>query len=242
MELISPEMQEKFKDDVQTLSWLSLEAKGLLMIKALREKVLPKIKKVHSTQEAVELTNSDDSGDSFVGFSDLVVDFEGYTKPVVLDLKTSSVTYKSDSVKESQQLSIYVYGLEDKYKTNLAGYVVLNKKVRKNRTKVCETCKHTVLNATHKTCNNIVANGERCGGKWTVTTEFDIDVDIIIDEIPTETTDKVLDLIDDVHSKIKAGEFPQNIQECFSTKYHRRCPFYDLCHSNSMVGLVKKDD
>ena len=242
MELISPEMQEKFKDDVQALSWLSLEAKGLLMIKALREKVLPKIKKVHSTQEPVSLGNSDASGDEFIGFIDLVVNFEGYDKPIIFDLKTSSVKYEPESVKESQQLCIYSYAAGDKYKTKLAGYIVLQKKIRKIRTKTCTSCKHVTINSSAKTCDNKDAGGERCGQPWSVVTTFDVDVDIIVDEIDPKTEDTVLNLMDDTHSKIKEGHFPQDISSCFNKKFHSRCEFYDLCFSNSMVGLVKKKD
>lgn len=240
MELIPSEFYSLHSDDVRQLSGMSLQVKGLLMIKALREKILPKITKVHSTQEAIALGNTDESGDSFIGFVDFIADYEGYDKPIIFDLKTSSVKYAPESVQESQQLTIYTYAAGDKYNTKLAGYIVLSKKIRKIRTKVCSDCKHTVVNNTSKTCNNIIANSERCGGAWDITVEFDVDVDVIIDTIPSKTEEIVLDLMDNTHAKIKAGEFPQNPDSCFNKKYHRRCVYYDLCHSNSMEGLVKK--
>jgi len=236
LELLTDEEQAA-NPDINNLSRLSLQRKGLLMIKALREKILPNIEHVHSTQEAIELKNQDSSGDTFIGFIDFVASYKGYDKPIIFDLKTSSVPYKTDSVRDSQQLTIYSYAVCDKYESRLAGYVVLSKKIRKNRTKTCTKCSHSVLNNTSKTCNSGEGKN-RCGGEWKTTVEFDVDVQVIVDEIPAYTEEKILTMIDSTHQNIRAQNFEQNWDNCIHPKYHSKCPFYELCRSGDTKGLV----
>lgn len=230
--------EEELKLSVNEQSFISLKRKGELMIKALREQVMPNIEKVIAVQHRVKLENQDDSGDAFIGVIDFVVKYKGYDKPIIMDLKTSSVKYKPESVKESQQLCIYVYAAGEEFKTDLAGYVVLDKKIRKTRTKTCTKCSHTVVNNTSKTCNNDV-NNKRCGAEWKTNTAFSVDVYTIVDSIHIDTEEKVLDLIDKSHDEIKRGVFVQNWDSCISPTYHRKCAYYEYCRSGSMEGLVK---
>src|SRR5690606_28579539 len=70
------------------MNWLSLKRKGFLMIKAYKEKILPKLEKVHSIQEYVSIEN--EIGDKIIGYVDLVADVKG-VGTVILDNKTSSI-------------------------------------------------------------------------------------------------------------------------------------------------------
>ena len=116
------------------MNWLSLKNKGLLMLKAYRKKVMPRIEKVYAVQKYVSLKN--DEGDSVIGYVDLIADVKGIGT-VILDNKTSAMEYEDDSVITSPQLSLYVHMLEAEYNTRTAGFIVLRKQVIKNRKKTC---------------------------------------------------------------------------------------------------------
>ncbi len=103
--------------------WKSLQQKGIIMLDSFNKDILPKIKKVYSTEEKTEIVN--DENDSSIGYCDTVIELEGYDKPIILDFKTAAKAYKSKSVKYSAQLAQYLFTLGVKYNTNLAGYVVL---------------------------------------------------------------------------------------------------------------------
>jgi hypothetical protein len=213
--------------------WLSLKEKGLLMLQAYRTKVLPSIKKVLDVQIEISLSNGEDS---VTGFVDLVADIEGHGT-VILDNKTSSIEYAEDSVITSPQLSLYMHALHGQYKTRKAGYIVLRKQIKKNRVKICSKCGHDGSSTRHATCANTI-EGKRCGGQWDETTSPDVDVQIIIDEIPERTEDIVLDNYDSVTHAIKAGVFPRNLQSCKNV-YGGPCPYFNLCYKNLNTGLEK---
>lgn len=65
-------------------------------------------------------------------------------------------------------------------------------------------------------------------------------ITVIIDEIPQALEDKVLEQYDNACEKIKAGEFPANLESCVDAKGFR-CSYYKLCHESSMDGLVSLD-
>lgn len=226
-----PEDQLVFLNHV---NWLCLKTKGLLMVNAFKTKILPSITKVHSIEEAIDFSNEE--GDSIVGSADFVVDYKGYDKPVILDLKTSARPYESDSVVLSPQLSVYLVGLGEKYNTNYAGYVVLNKNVIKNRTKICKTCKNDGSGKRHKTCDVIVEK-KRCDGEWDMTIDFDIITQVIIDKIPERTSSLVMENFNDINQLIKSEVFPRNLQSC-KTGYGK-CQFFDKCYKDSEEGLIR---
>ena len=221
------------------LNWLSLRRKGLLMIKAYREKVMPRIEKVYSIQEYVTLENS--AGDKVTGYVDLVADVKDIGM-CILDNKTSAMEYEEDSVLTSPQLSLYVHILEEKYKTRRAGYIVLNKSIIKNRKKICSKCGNDGSGGRHKTCNATV-EGKRCNGDWNETISPDVFVQFITDEIPPKTEEIVLQNFDTINESIKQEVFPRNLNSCLNT-FGSKCPYYDLCYLGKMTGLVdmnKKD-
>ena len=219
------------------LNWLSSRRKGLLMLKAYRKKVMPKLEKVHEVQKYVDLTN--EQGDSIIGYVDLIADVKG-EGTVILDNKTSAREYAEDSVVTSPQLSLYLHALQDKYKTRKAGYIVMRKGIIKNRTKVCSKCGYDGSGARHKTCSNVL-DGVRCNGDWTETFDFDVFIQFIVNEIPEQTETIVLENSDTINEAIKAGLFPRNLNSC-ENYYGGRCVYFDLCYKNKPNGLIKKDN
>lgn len=109
-------------------NWVSLQRKGLMIIAAYREQVLPRIKRVIAVQKHVKLTNTD--GDTFVGFVDMICEWED-GRILIVDHKTSSIKYAADSVETSKQLATYYEACQMNMKVDAACYIVLPKKIRK---------------------------------------------------------------------------------------------------------------
>lgn len=108
------------------ICWLSLRKKGLMLIEAYRQDILPEIEECFSIQQRVHLPNED--GHFIIGFIDAVVSFKSMPGvKVVLDNKTSSTKYKDDSVALSPQLATYLEFKE----LDHGAYGVLGKKLRK---------------------------------------------------------------------------------------------------------------
>lgn len=115
--------------------YYSLLQKGYIMIDSYVDQILPKIKTVHEVQYNINMKNT--NGDSFIGVVDLVATLiDG--KCYILDNKTSSKKYKSDSVGESGQLATYFEALKDTYDLAGAGYIVIPKTIRKKKEPKCE--------------------------------------------------------------------------------------------------------
>lgn len=107
------------------IHWTSLYRKGLYLLTAYRQDVLPKIKEVFNIQEKVSLKDGDDE---FIGYIDFEASF--IDEPDVIytcDNKTSSKAYPEDSVRTKHQLCYYT-----EFKgTNKGCYVVVEKELRK---------------------------------------------------------------------------------------------------------------
>lgn len=222
--------------------WICLRRKGHLMMAAFQKKVMPKVNQVLAVQEKVTLENED--ADELVGYVDWVAELEGHGT-VILDNKTSSIEYEEDAVLSSPQLSLYTHILEDKYNTRKAGYIVFRKGIIKNRKKICSVCGHDGSGGRHKTCDATV-NGKRCNGAWNETVNPDVHVQIIINEIPKQTENIVLDNLNGITEAIKAKVFTRNLNSC-SNWYGGKCPYFGKCYKEDMTGLLdmkeeKKDE
>lgn len=238
-------------------NWACLHTKGLLMLNAVREKILPRIKEVLSVQETVELNNALieptdtvdqikkklEEADKIIGFVDLVCKFDDIEKPVIFDFKTSSIDYETDAVLTNPQLTLYVRSLSDKYDyTRNAGFFVLHKRVIKNKKKVCANCNYDGSGQRHKTCNNEI-EGKRCNGEWKETIDPEIKVQIITGEIPTQTEDVILENFDYINEAIKNGVFSRNLQSCVMP--YGKCAYYNKCYKgddSDLVSVEKKDE
>lgn len=231
-------------DDKRLLNhynWLCLRHKGLLMLKAYKTKVMPKITEVLGVQVYVKLEN--DQNDSVIGYADLVCRFQGHKEPIIFDNKTSSIDYDEDKVLTSPQLTLYVDALSDQYEnTKKAGFIVLHKRIIKNRVKICSQCGYDGTGARHKTCNNFtIVDGDsqkeaRCNGEWEETINPECKVQIIIDEIPEQTTALVMENIDNINQAIKNEVYVRNLNSCVSA--WGKCEFYNRCYKGSDEGLV----
>lgn len=232
------------KIDYNSHLWLMAEVRGHLMLKAVQEHILPNIKEVLSTQEQINLDNG--SGDTIIGYVDMVAKYKEYDTPIVFDFKTSTRAYESDAVLTSPQLSLYMHALSDKYKTRKAGFIVLSKTINKNRVKTCKRCGNVAeKGARHKTCNkehelDIKNPGtERCGGEWEEVINPSAFVTVLIDDIPEAAENLVISNADAVNQSIKNQVFIKNFGNCHA--YNRPCEFYNLCWHGKMDGLVKSE-
>jgi hypothetical protein len=227
-------LKKEDKEFFNEVNWYGMMRKGQLMLDKAIELIDENVEEVLSAQRKVELKNED--GDEIVGYIDFIVKWKGYDKPIVMDLKTSSIIYEDDSVRTSPQLSLYLHAVSEEYDTRLAGYLVLNKRVKKNRVKICSVCGYNGTGARHKTCSHEV-EGERCGGAWDEQLSFEINTQVIIDEIPEHFETMVLDNMDTVNHSIKTNVYPRNLGAC--VKPWGKCDFYHLCHSDKMDGLIE---
>lgn len=108
------------------MGYLSLQEKGKLIVKALKEWLDENVAETHYCQKKILIKN--ENGDSFIGYLDFVVTLKDGRK-VLIDLKTSSDPakyYPKESAAKSRQLGIYAQeeGIED------VGYLVADKKIR----------------------------------------------------------------------------------------------------------------
>jgi len=240
-------LSKKEKKLINYTSWLCLKVKGKMLLQEAKRIIDENMIELLGTQVKVELENED--GDTSIGYADLVVRWKGYDKPIVMDFKTSSPDYKSDSVRTSPQLSGYVLGLSERFEnTKLGGYIVLNKNIVKNKIKICASCFYNGTGKTHRLCNNEIENSmmentrtSRCNGEWIETFTRSVKSQVIIDETTEDFTQKTLDNYDFVCKNVKAGEFPQNFGSCIRYGISK-CDFYNLCHEDKMDDLEKKSE
>lgn len=208
-------------------NWMSLRRKGHLMLKAHREKVLPRIAHVIATQKKIDLLN--DTQDTLVGYIDAIVNWED-GRTIIFDYKTSSIEYEEDSVITSPQLSIY--SIAENIST--AGYIVFRKGILKNRVKICSRCGFDGSGARHKTCSNEL-NKIRCNGTWIETITPEVDIQVIIGDIPERTKEIVMENLHQTNEAIHKELFVRNLDSCI--KPWGKCPYYNKCWSNTDEGL-----
>lgn len=215
--------------------YYSLKKKGIVLIDSFNEEIMPRIKKVISTQETVILES--DSGDRFKAISDLICEWEDGST-ILFDIKTSIMPYEDDSVKKSIQLALYDNIFKNKYNVEKIGFLVLRKILKKNRTKVCQECGYVGTGGRHATCPNKRNNG-RCDGQWNETVRPEAYIQILIDDPNVLLEKNILETVDKVNVNIKEGDFYKNLTHCKRGK-NRYCDYYKVCYENSEAGLVKK--
>lgn len=111
-------------------AWVALRRKGLLMLHAYSEQVLPRVKRVIAVQRRIALDN--EIGDQFIGVVDAVLEWEDGNIYIV-DNKTSSVRYKAESANESAQLASYYEAIGAEYGASGVLYITISKSVRKKK-------------------------------------------------------------------------------------------------------------
>ena len=227
--------------------WFCLQKKGHYMLEAFKKKVIPRLTSVLSTQEKISITNDD--GDEVIGYIDLVSEVKGYDKPVILDIKTSAMKYdEDDAVIFSPQLSLYMNAVGEKYDTRLAGFIVLNKNLIKNKVKTCTSCGYTAeAGSRHKTCNNEVMEGPaigakniRCNGEWDEVIDPEVYVQFLIEEIPIAAENLVMENVDEINQAMKNGIYTKNTSSCLNS-FGSPCEYLKKCWYGSDEGLFQID-
>jgi hypothetical protein len=216
-------------------AWATLRLKGALLVKAYHDQVLPKIKKVIAVQKPVSIKNAE--GDEVAGFLDLIVEWED-GKTYLMDNKSSSVPYTPTSAKESQQLVLYYHMEKDTYKLDGVGFIVLSKKIIKNKLKTCTKCGNETT-GREKTCTRL-ENGVRCNGEFSISFNPEVEVQFIINEVDEAAEDRCIEVFDKTNEGLLNEKFDPNWQACIG-KYGK-CTYFDYCKKGSMDGLVKKEE
>lgn len=190
-------------------AWISLHHKANLFLQAYYKDVLPQIKKVLIVQEPVSIKNVE--GDEITGFLDLIAELEN-GKTYLLDNKTTSMKYTPESAQESQQLALYHYIMKDTYKLDGVGYIVMNKKINKNKVKICKEC--GVKNkSSHVTCNEFnsqdgsLAKVKRCKGEFSITMSPSVDIQIILSKLNEGLEEKTIEEFDKINTLISNAVF-----------------------------------
>jgi hypothetical protein len=166
----------------QNDSWFSLKHKGLLMLETYFTDILPHIDTVISTQKEVQLINEENN--TLQGFIDFIAVWkynpnvnsslppdlcEHDGKTIFFDNKTSSKSYATNSISNSAQLAIYSIFVNEPYGTSTAGYIVLDKRVRRMKLPPIKTqviigeIPSELVDRTFSDCNNIldkIKNGD----------------------------------------------------------------------------------
>lgn len=200
---------EKYKKE-----WVSLRRKGLMMLKAYQEQVMPHLSELHSIQTYVNIPNNE--GDKIIGFTDLIARFEinseaenakdlehlsDYNgKLIIFDNKTSSIKYKEDSVRLSEQLGTYKENPKVDEEIDGEGYIVLPKKFRKQKKPM-------------------------------------IPIQIIIDKVDPTIVESIFESYGKTIQGIKMGDFPCT-QNCLKSPFG--CVYEKYCKSDGkdLEGLV----
>lgn len=222
------------------LNWLCMNRKGIFIVKAAVEWIDENVLEVLKTQEKIELEDS--NGDQVTGYADLVARVKGQNKPVIIDFKTSASMYDADAVTKSPQLALYVFSLKHKYEqTNTAGFVVFQKNIRKNKTKICRKCGHDGSGGRHRTCDNVIKQ-MRCGGQWIETINPTVSIQFLVDEISEFFQQQVVENYNEVNKAIKAEIFPRNWKACVQYNGKVICPYFKYCHQNKIDDIIELEE
>lgn len=209
----------------------SLLRKGLLMLDAFVKEILPKIKKVIAIQHKLE-GNVEDIA-RVGGYIDLICELEGYDKPVVLDLKTSSSFYDSNAIMFSEQLHLYLSAVGDELNTDLAGFVVLLKFMKLKET--CSVCGFE-KNSKHRTCN-FEKNGVRCNGEWTGIPEGQ--TQLLVEKISKERRERFMQGFSSLAVLASQDCRVQDWDRCFD---YGMCEYFHLCHYSDRSKYTFPED
>jgi len=227
------------KERIEYAYWISMYRKGGMLVNKFIEWVDENVAEVLGAQVPIEL--EDEDGNKVTGLADFIIKIHGYDNPILVDLKTAGRYYERGSVKESEQLALYFLYLKNtKYPTmERAAFLVLNKTIKKNRTKTCRKCGN-VTTGREKTC--AVGTGKnRCHGEFDEVINPEVNLQYIHDEIPQDFIDATVEKFNITLAGIKAKNFEPCWEAC-DNYYGRRCPYYEYCRSGDMTGLIKKED
>jgi hypothetical protein len=218
------------------MCWLSMKRKGKILLSSFQQQFMPKVKRVISTQGRAQIQDPN-TGDTITGFIDMVLEIDGYDKPVIFDLKTAAKPYTQQDIDLTQQLTLYAAMKGGEYNTDLVGYVILSKDIQKNQISTCKSCGH-IKTSSHQTCNNTIA-AKRCGGEWDEKTTLEPQVQVLVEK---KDSNQINDLLMDYGNIILAMKQEivyKNTSKC-NNWFGSQCPYFNLCHKGDATGLTKK--
>lgn len=208
------------------ISTMSLKQKGLMMIDAYVEKVLPKINKVVSVQRATKLRP---------GFLDIEIDLKGHGM-VTADHKTAGRMYDQSKIDHAWQLFIY----DKEVNHGKVCYIVLGKTLRKNAQKTCRSCGFNGNGSRHITCPD-ESTGSRCYGEWEIVITPEIDIQVMVADVNKAEQETVLKSIESVEKAIDAKVFPMNLNSC-PNQFGKPCEVMDFCRTGCTAKLQKRKE
>lgn len=228
--------------------WICLLNKGLIMLEGYHKHIFPRIKKTHAQQKQISIKNSE--GDEITGYIDFIATLDD-GKCYILDDKTSSMEYDSDSAMQSPQLILYFHAEKENYKAHGVGFIVSYKQLLKNKKKVCTICNFDGSGGRHKTCPNEVVEpavkqtdgevlvpkmGRRCNGEWKETIAPEARFDVILNEVPESAEALVMETFDLSAEGIKKEVFTPNLNACGNGDW--TCPYKKLCWKGKDEELI----
>lgn len=212
-------------------NWHSMHRKGLLMLKAYESSILPRIIRVIAIQKSISYDNGS-NGDTITGMIDLVAEMDD-GKTYILDNKTAKTLYKPDSVKLSEQLSLYGNHEGIEY----GGYLVIGKTLKHDRK--CSTCGYVTDNNRIFTCDRPHPEIKgRCNGQFEEKVLPRVVTQVILDKLDKKLVNSVMKDFSKVNAKINNEEFPMNESQC-DNWFGSKCPYFDYCHGKKKDGLIK---
>lgn len=191
-------------------AWQSLDVKIEAMLTSFNKWILPQISNPRDLQRHL------DDGKTH-GYIDFVVDLKDGRKNVLLDLKTSKNSYPLDSVLYSPQLGLYAAMRGNEW----AGYVVLVKTLKKNKTKWCKPCNYETEGGNRKNCPKCK---EPLEYSLSPSSYSQLIVDKVTDYHKNLTTTAMYDTI----KCIDNGVFPRNLNTC-KWVYGKPCQYLNKC-------------
>jgi hypothetical protein len=127
--------------------------------------------------------------------------------------------------------------VKEKYKLDGVGYIVLNKKINKNKVKTCRKC-NVINKETHKTCNNII-DGVRCNSGFEIVINPSVDVQYVLNQVAESDEKRVLDKFDEVNYNIANGYFATE-HNPNKNKYFQYCPLKNYVEGSPDFVKLKK--
>lgn len=203
--------------------WLCCLIRGQVMIQAFHDKLLPKITLMEINKKPaaqIEVAIEGEGGDKVVGFIDFVIQHKDYKEPIIVDLKTGAYPYEMHALVTSEQLRTYVAAKGAEYNTRRAGYIVLIKKIKIDKS--CNACGCKREGGGAKNCRST----KDCKGQYLVPS-FEGDVQFITREYQDDVLEDVLNDYSNITTAIKHEVNFKNTKAC--NDFNRKCEFYDVC-------------
>jgi hypothetical protein len=198
--------------------WECCRIRGNAMVEAFEREILPELDmtKTEHLAKQREIAMVGDKGDKISGYVDYVV-FHKTHGWLILDLKTASYPYDRHALESSEQLRTYVAALGNEIGSNKAGYAILLKKVKIDKS--CDNC-----GAERE---GMAKNCKKCGkGQYTIA-KLRGETQLVFKEYSEEEIEDLMEDYANVVAAIKNEVNFKNPTSCMA--YGKPCEFYEHC-------------